>query len=179
MDREAKEAALIGLLDIYHTADRVTDAAYQGMVAALEPFSLDVVVRACAAFRGGAVEGHNNAFPPNEAQLVQVLRDFDAPAGIDMRGLASFPIGKVPPGVRTIGAIEADYGHGRINMVHLTPEQKDVVEHHKGVAADGRNMATMTPEELVAAVSVLALPSPEPKRPADIVPHLQRFNVDA
>lgn len=161
MEAEAKEAALLSLLDIYHTGERVSDAAYAGMVAALEPFSLNVVVLACSAFRSGSVAGHNNAFPPNEAQLVSVLREFDAP----MR--------EVP----LQGITEVDLGRGRIRTGHLTSAEVDYVLDRKGVLPDGRSMASLSPGDLKAevAVAMKALPAPTMRSAADLVPHFKRM----
>lgn len=163
MDRqaEAKEAALLSLLDIYHTAERVSDAAYAGMVAALEPFPLAVVVKACGAFRSGAVAGHNNAFPPNEAQLVAVMDAF-APV------MAPRPLQ---------GIVEVDMGRGVIRTGHLTSAEVDYVLDRKGVLPDGRAMALLPADELKAevAVAMKALPPPGRKLPTDIVPHLRRM----
>lgn len=166
MDREAKEAEILRLLDIYPTAERVSDEAYHAMVDEVEPYSVDAVARACRRFRAGEVEGHNNAFPPNAAQLAAEVRKLDVPA-------------MAPPPLQ--GITEVDFGRGRIRTGHLTSAQVDAVMHYKGTLPDGRNMASLGTLELLDAVTIAmrALPAPEPKRPADIVPHLQRFNVDA
>ncbi len=164
MDREAKEAEILRLLDIYPTAERVSDEAYRALVEEVEPYSVDAVARACRRFRAGEVDGHNNAFPPNAAQLAAEVRKLD------------MPMREVP----LQGITEVDFGRGRIRTGHLTSAQVDVVMHYKGTLPDGRNMASLGTLELLDAVTVAmrALPAPEPKRPADIVPHLQRMAAE-
>lgn len=165
MDREAKEAEILRLLDIYPTAERVSDEAYHAMVDEVEPYSVDAVARACRRFRAGEVEGHNNAFPPNAAQLAAEVRKLDVPA-------------MAPPPLQ--GITEVNFGHGTIRTGHLTSAEVDFVFHHKGMLPDGRNMALLMSEDLKAEVAkpALALPPPEPKRLADIVPHLQRMAAE-
>lgn len=161
MDREAKEAEILRLLDIYPTAERVSDEAYRALVEEVEPYSVDAVARACRRFRAGEVDGHNNAFPPNAAQLAAEVRKLD------------MPMREVP----LQGITEVDFGRGRIRTGHLTSAQVDVVMHYKGTLPDGRNMASLSPGDLKAevAVAMKALPAPTMRSATDLVPHFKRM----
>lgn len=165
MEAEAKEASVLRLLDSYHNADRVSDAAYAAMLEGIAPYSVEAVVLACRRFRNADVEGHNNAFAPNEAQLVSVVRDEQERLDRVVRPLQ--------------GVTEVNFGHGTIRTGHLTSAEVDFVFHHKGMLPDGRNMALLMAGDLKAEVArpALALEPPEPKSPSDIVPHLKRMEV--
>jgi hypothetical protein len=162
-EAEAKEVAVLEMLASYHTAERVTDDAYRIMLEEIAPYSLRAVILACKRFKGGKVEGHNNAFPPNSGQLTPVVERMEAMLQISVRPLQ--------------GIVEVDMGRGVIRTGHLTSAEVDYVLDRKGVLPDGRAMALLPADELKAEVSVAmkALPPPGRKLPTDIVPHLKRF----
>lgn len=166
MEAEAKEALILDLLAIYRTGDRISDAGISAMLAGVEPYSLDTVRLACTRFRDGLVEGRNAAFPPEAPEMIAEVRRLDG-----LR-VADRPLQ---------GVLEVNFGHGTIRTGHLTSAEVDFVFHHKGMLPDGRNMAMLMADDLKAEIArpALALPAPEPKSMADIVPHLQRFSVDA
>lgn len=161
METEAKEAAILNLLGIYRLAERIPAASIDAMLAGVAPYSVDVVQRACINFRDGLVPGRNAAYPPEAPELIAEVRRLDALT------LPDRPLQ---------GVTEVDYGI-RIRTGHLSTAEVDYVMDRKGVFPDGRSMAFLSGAELKAevAVALKALPSPEPKSMADIVPHLKRF----
>lgn len=161
MDAAAKEIAILDLLGIYRFADRISDAAMQAMLDGVAPFALASVQLACLRFRDGLVPGRNAGYPPEAPELIAEVRRLDALT------LPDRPLQ---------GVTEVDYGI-RIRTGHLSTAEVDYVMDRKGVFPDGRSMAFLSGAELKAevAVALKALPSPEPKSMADIVPHLKRF----
>ena len=162
METEAKEAAILNLLGIYRLAERIPGASIDAMLAGVAPYSVDVVLRACINFRDGLVPGRNAAYPPEAPELIAEVRRVD---------------GMTLTGRPLQGVLEVNFGHGTIRTGHLTSAEVDFVFHHKGMLPDGRNMALLMADDLKAEVAkpALALPPPEPKSPADIVPHLKRM----
>lgn len=151
-NRDAKEASILTLLEGYRSS-QVTDEFIEACCRAAEPYSVEAVARACQRFADGDVPGHNSAFLFHAAQLAEQCRFFDdmlsrqADAG---EQLVSYPIGALPPpGTVPLGPLDADFGHGRINMRKLSPADKEFV------MTNGR----LPPQRIGTDRPQLALPS--------------------
>ena len=117
----------------FHTT--VADATIDAMVRACLPFSIEAVRQTCERYAAKEVDEHDYRFPPNSPQLVGQVRFMERVlTGVTKRsdGLVSYRMGEEPPPRAVpLGPIAVDFGHGRIDMSAMTPEEKDFVLTHK------------------------------------------------
>ncbi len=127
MESDAKEASILQLLDSYPSF-RATDAFIEALLAAVEPYSVDAVKQACARFLAGEVDGHNNAYVVNAAELASQARMLDGVLKRYRRGddgLIVYKIGEQPPpGYEPLGPIKIEIGGRNVDVSALSFKDK-------------------------------------------------------
>lgn len=130
-DSHAKRALILTMLEAFpsgaYTAG--TPTAYADTV---EDCSGEAVGLACADFAAGRVPERDQRWAPTAAEFAErarlmdraiARRDGTAPA---IEETKVYRIGESPPeGYVPLGPIEADFGHGRLNLRGLTHAQKE------------------------------------------------------
>jgi len=100
---------------------------------ALEEIDPDAVVTVLKAVIKGTHPDFNRVWRPTPAELAEWARIEALDAKRRNTPLYS-------------GILEADFGHGRIDMRGLTVEEQDLVLRHKGMTPDGHNLAMLSLE---------------------------------
>lgn len=133
----AREALILSLLRGYPSlASSITRGTIDSYVAAAGGYSVSALRDACERYRSGDVEGYDRRWPPNAAEVATLARMYDTIEKRDTEPapkLVSYPMGGEPPaGYAPLGPLEADFGHGRINMRGLDHKAKEyVMQHHR------------------------------------------------
>lgn len=144
MEQHAKEAALLTTLGGFpFLAGRMDRALIDAYLAALSEFSAEAVALACRRFSDCDVPGWDPSRPPSAAQIVQQARLFTNLAEYKERPrLVAVPIGKpLPDGMRTLGPLSVNFGHGNIDMSGMTPDEKEeVLRLGRRPDADGKQL---------------------------------------
>lgn len=131
---------LSGWVNAQSNIGAATVKAYLGAVLD-QP--LEALREACREFGSGTLDRYHNAIP-SAAELAARTRFI---AGILARrdgepeaDMVTYRLGEEPPaGFIALGPAEVDYGHGKINLRHMTPRQKDAV-----LAGGGTALSTET-----------------------------------
>lgn len=135
----AKEASILEMVNTFLPGRRDISGIRDALLNAVKDYPASAVNEACRQFSDGRVLGHNNAYAPNGAELaVETRRHMPAlppdPDDLtDMRNLKSYPIGELPVGINTIGPLEIDFGRGRVDLRHMSTEDKEAVLQHHGI----------------------------------------------
>lgn len=77
MASDAKEAAILRMLDFFQFSSKISDDQLSAYFEAVEDCSVEAVERSCIQFRTGKVEGRNPAFPPNAVEFAMNVRQWD------------------------------------------------------------------------------------------------------
>jgi len=150
-DQAEKSRAIGRLLGGFPTL-AITHATVDSYLAAVDGASLSAVMYACQNW--SKRERVNPAFPPSATELAAVAETFDAMvASVEERrarsaipspdgypriggGAIAVPSGMaMPAGYEPAGIVSMDWGHGRIDMRHMTAKQRDWVIHHRRLPA--------------------------------------------
>lgn len=145
-DTHAKRALILGMLEAWPSGNVTsgTDAAY---ASAVENESREAVKVACAEFAAGTLD-RDHRFAPTGAEFAQRVRLIETAIAYRDRTappapkLVSYPIGgEPPPGYVPLGPLEADFGHGRIDMRGLDHRTKEyILQHHRLPPADTKRI---------------------------------------
>lgn len=140
MNKDEKLAAktmIVGLLGGFPSSQsQITEAVVSSYLMAVEDYSIEALRTACKRFLSGDVPGHNNSYVPNAPELAAQTRMFESllhpvPAVETVHyGIGTLP----PPGYEPLGPLSVDFGHGPIDMRHMSAAEKDEIFRNKGVS---------------------------------------------
>lgn len=158
-DRAAKSAAIYGLLAPYHQlTEKLTRAFLGAFVDAVDDCRVEAVAQACKRIAQGRAPGVNSNFPPTPADVAISARLFEE--------LAAARENEIP---LYTGIINADFGHGLVDMRGLTEAEQDKIYRLHGMSPDGRNLAFMPLEAKREALKAPAISGSAPR------PQLQKM----
>lgn len=143
----AKEAAIFDLLAGYHQlTEKLNDLFLWSFVRQVEDCRPEAVKQACDRIASGRAPGVNNNFPPTPADVASNARLFEE--------IAARADDRVP---LYNGLLEADFGHGRVDMRGLTTDEQDRIAKLHGILPNGQNVAYLSLAEKKELLTVDSL----------------------